>query len=119
MEAARFGDFHHQERLMKLVSHFRLQIAMKNGVIQPWGLVEFKTAEEAEETRERLDGAIIGGSDQPEADGEKAKQHRIRVQFCVPGMHAINIYMGFVNDPLDAMSGRKALLEEAPSTKVC
>ena len=34
---------------------------MKNGVIQNWGLVEFKTPEEAEETLEKLDGSELHG----------------------------------------------------------
>ena len=42
----------------------------------------------------------------------------IRVQFCIPGVHAINIYMAFVNNPMDAVQEKKALLEEAPSSKV-
>ena len=81
------------------------QIAIKNGMIQNWGLVEFQSSEDAETTLERLDGHDLGG-------------HRIRVQYCVPGVHAINIYMSFINNPLDAMGERKALMEEAPSTKV-
>ena len=44
--------------------------------------------------------------------------HPIRVQYCIPGVHAINIYMAFVNNPMDAISEKKALLEEAPSSKV-
>lgn len=79
---------------------------MKNGVIQSWGLVEFKSSEEAETTLERLDGHEI-------LPGE-----RIRVQFCVPGVHAINIYMSFVNNPMDVMAERKALMEDSPSVKV-
>jgi hypothetical protein len=39
-------------------------------------------------------------------------------QFCIPGLHAINIYMNFINNPMDAFSEKKALLEEAPSSKV-
>ncbi len=44
--------------------------------------------------------------------------HPIRVQYCIPGVHAINIYMAFVNNPMDAISEKKALLEETPSSKV-
>ena len=94
--------------LSELLSMFSLslQIAMKNGVIQQWGLVEFKTSEEAETTRERIDGHEI------------AAGHRLRVQFCIPGVHAINIYMSFVNNPMDTMAERKALMEDSPSVKV-
>ena len=64
------------------------QIAQKHGVLQPWGLVEYNTGQEAEATVEALRGATLDG--QP-----------VRVQFCVPNVHAINIYMSFVNNPLD------------------
>ena len=93
------------ELLINVLS-LSLQIAMKNGVIQQWGLVEFKTSEEAETTRERIDGHEI------------AAGHRLRVQFCIPGVHAINIYMSFVNNPMDTMAERKALMEDSPSVKV-
>ena len=79
---------------------------MKNGVIQKWGLVEFNTSEEAETTLEKINGhEIIAGNN-------------IRVQFCIPGVHAINIYMSFVNNPMDTMAERKALMEDSPSVKV-
>ena len=73
------------------------QIAIKNGVIHNWGLVEFQTSQEAEDTFQALQGQCI--QDQP-----------IRVQYCIPGVHAINIYMSFVNDPMDAVQERKALV---------
>ena len=79
---------------------------MKNGVIQKWGLVEFNTGEEAETTLEKINGhEIVAGNN-------------IRVQFCIPGVHAINIYMNFVNNPMDTMAERKALMEDSPSVKV-
>ena len=79
---------------------------MKNGVIQKWGLVEFNTGEEAETTLEKINGhEIVAGNN-------------IRVQFCIPGVHAINIYMSFVNNPMDTMAERKALMEDSPSVKV-
>uniref|UniRef100_A0A0K2U9B3 RRM domain-containing protein n=1 Tax=Lepeophtheirus salmonis TaxID=72036 RepID=A0A0K2U9B3_LEPSM len=82
------------------------QIAMKNGVIQNWGLVEFQRSQDAERTLLAMNGyEIIPGS-------------KIRVQYCIPGVHAINVYMSFVNNPMDALSEKKALLEETPSTKV-
>jgi len=81
------------------------QIAQKHGVLQKWGLVEFDTAEQAEATMEALKGATLDG--QP-----------VRVQYCVPNIHAINIYMSFVNNPLDNRSERKALLDEGPSKDV-
>ena len=75
---------------------------MKNGVIQNWGLVEFFDAESAERTREQLDGHSLGG-------------RNIRVQYAIPGVNAINIYMSVVNAP-DVK--KKALLEDAPSNAV-
>ena len=74
-------------------------------MIHNWGLVEFQTSQEAEDTFQILQGQTL--QDQP-----------IRVQYCIPGVHAINIYMAFVNDPMDAVQERKALLDETPSSKV-
>ena len=79
---------------------------MKNGVIQSWGLVEYQSSEDAEKTLELLNGHEL-------RDG-----HKIRVQYCVPGTHAINIYMDFIHNPMDAIKEKKALLDETPSTKV-
>ena len=53
-----------------------------------WGLVEYNTAEEAEATMETLRGA-------------KLDEEEIRVQYCIPNIHAINIYMNFVNNPME------------------
>ena len=64
------------------------QIAQKHGVLQNWGLVEFDTAEQAEATMEAVKGATLD-------------EVPVRVQYCVPNVHAINIYMSFVNNPLD------------------
>ena len=64
------------------------QIAQKNGVLQDWGLVEFNTAEQAESTMETLSNAKL--DDIP-----------IRIQYCIPNIHAINIYMSFVNNPME------------------
>lgn len=85
-----------------------LQIAMKNGVLQNWGLVEFKSAEEAEETLQKLNGHKL----------TEDSQTGIRVQFCIPGLHAINIYMDYINNPMDNVETKKALMEETPSDKV-
>jgi len=79
------------------------QIAMRNGVIQDWGLVEFFDSEEAEKTQEELNGYNLKG-------------HNIRVHYCIPGVNAINIYMKVVNAPADTK--KKALLEDAPSSSV-
>ena len=65
-----------------------LQIAQKHGVLQDWGLVEYTSAEEAEATMETLRGARL--------DTEE-----VRVQYCIPNIHAINIYMNFVNNPME------------------
>ncbi|XP_063876953.1 ribonucleoprotein PTB-binding 1-like [Scylla paramamosain] len=79
------------------------QIAMKNGALQDWGLVEFLEAEDAEETVYCLNNYKIRG-------------HSIRVQYCVPGVRAINIYMKILNDP--GGKKRSALLPEPPANKV-
>jgi len=79
------------------------QIAMRNGVIQDWGLVEFFDSEEAEKTQEELNGYNLKG-------------HNIRVHYCIPGVNAINIYMKVVNTPSDTK--KKALLDDAPSSSV-
>jgi hypothetical protein len=79
------------------------QIAMRNGVIQDWGLVEFFDSEEAEKTQEELNGYNLKG-------------YNIRVHYCIPGVNAINIYMKVVNAPADTK--KKALLEDAPSSSV-
>ena len=80
------------------------QIAMKNGVIQNWGLVEFFDAETAELTQEKVQGHELNG-------------FKIRVSFCIPGVNAINIYMAVVNAK-DDVKTKKALLEDAPSSSV-
>ena len=74
-------------------------------MIHNWGLVEFQSSGEAEATMQALQGETIEGQG-------------IRVQFCIPGVHAINIYMAFVNNPMDAVQEKKALLENTPSSKV-
>jgi len=74
-------------------------------MIQRWGLVEFDSSDDAEATLELLDGYLVNGNP-------------IRVQFCIPGTHAIHIYLNFINNPMAAQAEKKALLEEAPSPKV-
>eukprot|EP00090_Calanus_glacialis_P028706 TRINITY_DN46070_c0_g1_i1.p1 TRINITY_DN46070_c0_g1~~TRINITY_DN46070_c0_g1_i1.p1 ORF type:complete len:666 (-),score=138.11 TRINITY_DN46070_c0_g1_i1:710-2707(-) len=81
------------------------QIAQKNGVIQEWGLVEYNSAEEAETTMDALHDATLDDT-------------KIRVQYCIPNIHAINIYMSFVNNPLDNRVEKKALMDDCPSKDV-
>ena len=88
---------------ISFVTSGMFQIAMRNGVIQDWGLVEFFDSEEAEKTQEELNGYNLKG-------------HNIRVHYCIPGVNAINIYMKVVNAPADTK--KKALLEDAPSSSV-
>ena len=52
---------------------------MVRGVVQDWGLVEFFDPEDAEATQVKLNGRCIRG--QP-----------IRIQYCIPGVRAINIH---------------------------
>ncbi len=75
---------------------------MRNGVLQDWGLVEFFDADEAEITQTQLHGHNING-------------HKIRVQYCIPGVNAINIYMSVVNAP---ETSKKGLIDEAPNSAV-
>merc|ERR1719410_2474874 len=41
----------------------------------------------------------------------------VRVQYCIPNIHAINIYMNFVNNPMERVE-KKALMDETPSKDV-
>jgi len=79
------------------------QIAMKNGILQDWGLVEFFDNQDAERTQQELDGYALHGS-------------HIRVYYCIPGVNAINIYMSLVTAP-DCVSN-KGLVDEVPSSTV-
>ena len=58
---------------------------MVRGVVQDWGLVEFFDPEDAEATQVKLNGRCIRG--QP-----------IRIQYCIPGVRAINIHNEVGND---------------------
>ena len=49
---------------------------------------EYNTAQEAEDTMETLKNAKL--DDIP-----------VRIQYCIPNIHAINIYMSFVNNPME------------------
>ena len=57
-------DYHHNHPHHQRSHGFtrsQFQIAMRNGVIQDWGLVEFFDAQEAEQTQERMNGYNLGG----------------------------------------------------------
>ena len=75
---------------------------MRNGVLQEWGLVEFFDSMQAEQTQQKLNGFNIHGS-------------RIKVQFCIPGVNAINIHMRVVNAP---ETSQKGLIDEVPGSSV-
>jgi hypothetical protein len=75
---------------------------MKNGMVQDWGLVEFFDAMEAEQTQALVHNRTIHG--QP-----------IRVQYCIPGVNAINIYMSVVNA---RETTKRALMDDAPTSSV-
>merc|ERR1719438_725395 len=49
--------------------------------------------------------------------GAKLDEEEIRVQYCIPNIHAINIYMNFVNNPMERVE-KKALMDETPSRDV-
>ena len=52
--------------------------------------------------------------------GARLDSQPIRVQYCIPNIHAINIYMSFVNNPLEQQgrTEKKALMDETPSKDV-
>ena len=52
---------------------------MVRGVIQDWGLVEFFEPEDTEATQMKLNGRRI-------------RDQQIRIQYCIPGVRAINIH---------------------------
>ena len=52
---------------------------MVRGVIQDWGLVEFMEPEDTEATQMKLNGRRI-------------RDQQIRIQYCIPGVRAINIH---------------------------
>ena len=62
-----------------------LQIALKGGAPQDWGLVEFSQAQEAEDTMRALDGKLFYNAP-------------LRLNFFIPGVRAINIYMKLINE---------------------
>ena len=80
------------------------QIAIKKGVLQDWGLVEFFDPADTEETRRRAGNVSLGGGPP------------VRVHFCVPGVRAIDIHMQTVNAP--AYTKKNALLNDTPSANV-
>lgn len=62
-----------------------MQIALKNGYPQDWGLVEYSNAEEAEVAQVSLNGYVLRGQ-------------AIRISYYIPGVHAINLYLKLLND---------------------
>jgi len=103
---AGFRDLAQFRRLFSsIVNPPYCQIAQKNGVLQDWGLVEFNTAEQAESTMETLSNAMLD-------------EIPIRIQYCIPNIHAINIYMSFVNNPMENRVEKKALMDDCPSKDV-
>ncbi|KAG8236530.1 hypothetical protein J437_LFUL015804 [Ladona fulva] len=79
------------------------QIALKNGCPQNWGLVEFNSADDAENTQVSLVGYKLRGS-------------LLRVSYCIPGVHAINLYLTLINDSDN--KGKSALLPDPPGPAV-
>ena len=57
---------------------------MVRGVVQDWGLVEFFESEDTEATQMKLNGRCIRG--QP-----------IRIQYCVPGVRAMQLHVEVIN----------------------
>ena len=73
-----------RKELFWLMCLFR-QIPLCNGSQQTWGLVEYMTAAEAEDTVVALKDLTIHG-------------HKIRIRYCTPGKRAINLYTKFLTD---------------------
>jgi RNA recognition motif-containing protein len=51
----------YENNCFSISRHIFFQIAMKNGVIQKWGLVEFQNSSEAETTMDLLNGQLVNG----------------------------------------------------------
>ncbi|XP_039300030.1 uncharacterized protein LOC120355548 [Nilaparvata lugens] len=61
------------------VSPSYCQIGLKNLISEGWGLVEFSNSEDAEVAHSTLNGYNL-------------RNQKIRISFCIPGAHAINLY---------------------------
>ncbi|CAG0919568.1 unnamed protein product [Notodromas monacha] len=81
-----------------------MQIALKQGSPQDYGLVEFETAEQAEITAELRHGAPFRNS-------------KLSISYFIPGQRAINIYMKILHDH-GAIRANAALLPDPTATSV-
>lgn len=66
-----------------------LQIALKHGCPQDWGLVEYSNWEDAEAAQTSLNGYNLHGEN-------------IRISYYIPGVRAINLYLQLLNDAVSA-----------------
>lgn len=64
-----------------------IQIALKNGCPQDWGLVEYSNWRDAEAAQTSLNGYCLRGQ-------------KIRISYYIPGVRAINLYLKLLNDPV-------------------
>lgn len=77
---------------------------MKNGCPLNWGLVEYSTAEDAELSFNKLNGMTL-------------RDKKIRVDYYIPGVRAIHLYMKLVNEsnpPSSSSSTGNGLLPDPP-----
>ncbi|XP_071448312.1 ribonucleoprotein PTB-binding 1-like [Hetaerina americana] len=79
------------------------QIALKNGCPQDWGLVEFNSADDAENTQVALANF-------------KLKGHPLRISYYIPGVRALNLYLTLLNESDN--KEKSALLPDPPGPAV-
>lgn len=75
---------------MKQANFVSPQVALRNGCPQDWGLVEFNSADDAEQTMLT-------------ADKVQLKGHNIRVSYYIPGVRAINLYLKLLNENVSSI----------------
>ena len=79
------SHFFVSKKIILVITIYSLQIALRGGAPQDWGLVEFSNHTQAESTMRQMNNAILHGA-------------KIRVSFYIPGVRAINIYMRLLNE---------------------
>jgi RNA recognition motif-containing protein len=64
-----------------------VQIALKHGSPQDFGLVEYEKSDQAEKTVDMRQGFVFHGK-------------KLTISYCIPGQRAINIYLKILQDPV-------------------
>lgn len=75
-----------------------LKIALRNGCPQDWGLVEYSNWEDAEASHAALNGYNLHGQN-------------IRVNYYIPGVRAITLYLKLLNDPVSATFWEQSIIK--------